>query len=117
MIPPRRRHRLSRIGRLPRQNLGITTQGVDIVGGTDGEDGGEGELEFLDGHGLELDFKVEGADGDAAVFLPGPDPGFFHDFDVGDAAAGDDEVGICVGDVVAHCWWCFFWWVDRVIEL
>ena len=71
-------------------------------------------MEFLDGHGLELDFEVEGADGDAAVFLPGPDPGFFHDFDIRDAAAGDDEVGVCVGDVVAHAERYLGGWIEGI---
>lgn len=96
MVPTSRRNLLRGIGRLTRQDLRIATQRIDIIGRTNREDGRKRELEFLDRHGLELDFEVEGADGDAAVFLPWPDPGFFDDFDVGDAAAGDDEVGICV---------------------
>ena len=106
MIPTGRRNLLGGIRCLPGQDLGISTQRLNVVGRTDSEDGRKRELEFLDRHCLELDLEVEGADGDAAVFLPWPDPGFFDDFDVGDTAASDDEVRIGVGDVVAHAGGC-----------
>lgn len=86
----------------PGQDLGILAQGIKVVIWADGEDGRERELQLLDRHGLEGDFEVEGTDGDAAVLLPCPNPGFLDDLDVLDAAAGDDEVGVGVRDVVTH---------------
>lgn len=58
-------------------------------------------MEFFHRHGLQGDFKVERGDADDGRFLVGPDPCLFDDFDVGNAAAGDDDVGIGIGDVIA----------------
>lgn len=93
---------LGGVGGSAGQDLGVLAQRFVIVIGTDGEDGGEGELELLHGHGLQRDFEVKGADGDSAGFLPWPDPGLFDNLNILYSTASDDQVGVGVGDVVAH---------------
>lgn len=74
--------------------------GVLGVAGADGEDGGKAEHLFLHGHHLEVHAEVEGGDADFADFLVGPDPGAFADEEVGNAGAGDHQVGVGVCYVV-----------------
>lgn len=84
------------------QNFGVLGKRLQVIVRTDGEDGRKREVQLLNGHGLQGDLEVKGADGDLAAFLPWQDPSLLDDLDVTYTAASDDEVRVCVGDVVPH---------------
>ena len=81
----------------------ILAERFRVIIGPDGEDGRKCELELLHRHGLQVEGKVKGRDGDAGDALPWLDESLFDDADVVYMAAGDDEVFVCFGDVVPHC--------------
>ena len=93
--------RIAPVGTTAEQE-GILAERFGIVVGSDGEDGRKGKLKLLHRHGLQVEGKVKGRDGDAGDALPWLDEGLFDDADVADVAAGDDEVFVCLGNVVPH---------------
>ena len=84
------------------QNLGILLECFRLVFRADGEHSWQLELELFNRHSLQGDLEVEGTDGYSVAFLPWVDPGFLYYLHIGDTTASDDEVGVCVGDLIPH---------------
>jgi hypothetical protein len=80
----------------------ILLEGFWLVVRADGEDGGQGELQLLDGHGLQVEGKVKGRHRDASDALPWIDKGLFDDPDIVNPGTGDDEVLVRIRNVIPH---------------
>lgn len=66
-IVSRRMGGVALAARFSREQEGVFFKGGEVVVWTDGEDCRKRKLEFLDGHSLQVEGKVEGRDGDTST--------------------------------------------------
>lgn len=81
---------------------GIFFEGIELIVWPYRKNSGQGELQFLDRHGLKVEGEVHGRDRDASNLLPWVDDGFLDDADIFNASTRHHEVFVGFGNAVSH---------------